>query len=609
MNYLIVCPKFVESKSDYYPFPVGIAYINASLKLVRNTVYQLNLNYKQNIFKALKEKIINNKIDCIAIGGTSLMYNHINEVMKYAKQIKPDIITIVGGGLITAAPEVAMKGLTATDIGVIGEGEYTIRELADVLENGADLSQVDGIIYRRLNGELVKTKERGDIQDLDALPFPDYDGFDYERGHDDFDESIISHNKFLIEKSICASRSCPYNCTFCFHTCGKSYRMRSLDNIFKEIDWLVEKYNIKYLMIADELFVCYKDRVMEFCDRIKKYNIKWRTSARVDTISPEILAKLKESGCYQVGFGIESASNEILKGMKKHITIEQIEYAFEQSRKANLQTVGGFLFGDKNETFDSFKRTLDYWEKHDSYDLGCYRVIVLPGSELYKYALENGYIKDELKYWEAGFPYFNLTKMSDDEYLTCLYMMDDILARKIYYPEQYRLLNIDLDNKIIDMEVICKSCGNTYTVQENEFTGDYIFSYYCPNCGQLHCTPAYNLVKDLIDNALKQYLRNNKLFIYGIGRSVRRFIYLCKVMQDENVFLIDADPLKQKLGVYGKKILPPIAIEKMKVTEIINGATMVAQIALINEVICKNYKNVHKIKNFNDFLFDLIKEK
>lgn len=606
MNYLIICPKFVENLEDYYPFPVGIAYINASLKQKRDTVHQLNLNYRKNILEAVEQAIMKNQIHCVIIGGTSLMYNQIHEITTFVKKIAPQVVTIVGGGLITASPELAMEGLPGADIGIMGEGEYTIQELADAIENQLNLKDIDGIIFRRDNQTLCKTKNRGDIQDLDALPFPDYEGFEYNSELTDWSEEIISHEKFFIEKPICASRSCPYNCTFCFHTCGKTYRVRSLDNIFAEIDELVRKYQIEYLMIADELFVCYEDRVFEFCERIKPYHLKWRTSARVDTVTPEILERMKDAGCYQIGFGIESANNQILKGMKKNITIEQIEWAFKAARQAGLQTVGGFLFGDKNETFETFKGTLTYWRDHPEYDLGCYRVIVLPGSELYDYALKNEYIADELDYWRKGFPYFNLTKMSDEEYLESLYMMDDILAKKIYLPNSYKLLEMNVKQKKIKMEIECKNCLNVYTVQENEFTGDYIFNYYCPRCGQHHCSPAYNLLKDEMDQALSERLKNEKLYVYGIGRSVRRFMHLCEVFKSDNVVLLDADPLKQKLGILGKKIHAPEYLTEMKVTEVINGATMVAQIALINDYLRSAHPLVENITNFNDFLFNLI---
>lgn len=613
MNYLIVCPKFIDSSSGYYPFPLGIAYINASLKLVRNTVYQLNLNYKNDIFKALKERIISNNIDCIIIGGTSLMYNHINEVTKYARQIKPDIITMVGGGLITAAPEVAMKGLINTDIGMIGEGEYTIRELADALENGNDLSLVDGIIYRQINGELVKTKDRGDIQDLDSIPFPDYDGFEYEKliqnYHRENNDSIVNEGASLLGAAvICTSRSCPYKCSFCFHTCGNKYRQRSLDNIFEEIDALVEKYNIRYLNILDELFVSNKERVLEFCERIEKYNLIWSASTRVDSSSEEIYKRMKKAGCNVVLVGIESANNKILKEMHKNITIEQISNAFNQAQNAGIGMMGYLLLGDKNETFETFSDTIRYYEDNTSYYLGWVRVIVLPGSELYKYALQNNYINDELKYWEAGFPYLNITNMSDSEYEKCASIMEDITTKRIYSPKSYKILDVKDDTHVFKIEIQCTRCDNKYIIKTSDFTGENTISYNCTNCGQFHNVPIYNAMKNKIDNALIDYLNINKLFIYGVGHTIRRFLYLCDIMQNENVVLIDQDIRKQKNGILGRKVFSPSIIKELNVKFVINGGAIPIHVSSIKDTIEKNYKSVKEIKNFNDFLFDLIKK-
>lgn len=119
------------------------------------------------------------------------------------------------------------------------------------------------------------------------------------------------------------SRACPYQCTFCFHSSGSKYRQRSLDNFFEELDILVEKYAIKYIFIVDELFAVKMDRLKEFCQRIKPYNIKWWAEFRVNTVTKEMVDLLKDANCAVMAFGIERADNRILKSMRKNITIEQ----------------------------------------------------------------------------------------------------------------------------------------------------------------------------------------------------------------------------------------------------------------------------------------------
>ena len=119
-----------------------------------------------------------NHIDVVCTGGLSLDCHKIKEVIDIARKINPKIITVVGGGIISSDPEIAMRVLDA-DIGVIGEGERTMCELAHALDNGETYSDVPGLIYRDANHALIKTTPRKEIADLDSIPFPDFDGFNY----------------------------------------------------------------------------------------------------------------------------------------------------------------------------------------------------------------------------------------------------------------------------------------------------------------------------------------------------------------------------------------------------------------------------------------------
>ena len=595
MNYLIVCPKFVSSESDLFTFSHGVAYVSASLKKVRDTVFTLNLNYKENVYEALKETILENKIDCIAVGGTSRTYNQIKEILTYVRDIYPNIITIVGGGLISAAPVVSMQGLKEADIGIIGEGEHTICEIADALESGSDLANIDGIVFRNKENEIITTKNREDIEDIDALPFPDYEGFDY-------DKQLLKSSVAMI----CTSRSCPYNCTFCFHTCGKKYRRRNLDNVFEEIDLLVQKYNVKSLGIIDELFVSNKKRILDFCKRIKKYNITWSAQARVDGVNEEILKAMREAGCLAISYGIESASNEILKGMKKNTTIEQIEHAFEITRNAYIKPSGNFLYGDINETCETFNQTLKWYSEHPQFDCSFNRIIILPGSDLYTYAIENGFIKDEIKYWIEDFPFFNMTKMNDEDYNNNLMRLLEAKNNRVWLPKEYNLINLDMNNRTAKIEVHCDVCGERFQVETADFTWQDQQSSLCPKCNQSYNIPLYLVLKEKIDSSLKDYLSTNKIFIYGVGLITRRLFNMCEVMQNDNVILIDSSEDVQKYGLNGKKVYSQKILEDLKASTVIIGTIDFNHFTNISKMINANYSNVDKIQKLYDFLFEIM---
>jgi radical SAM superfamily enzyme YgiQ (UPF0313 family) len=409
LNYLIVMPPVV-SVDIQYRFPTGLALVSSGLKASGRNVFTLNLTYKENRTELLRCMIEENKIDVVATGGLSGQYSLLREICDTAKETPRNPLTIVGGGIITADPEVAMNALETADYGVVGEGEIAINALAYALETDADASAVSGVIVK--NGGY--TPPCSEIGNLDCLPFPDYEGLEYgeclKRKH--------SGAYFVDEygMSIALSRSCTHNCTFCFHSSGKRYRRRSINNVFKEIDWLKSKYDFHRMSISDELFGGDADYIEEFCDRIKPYNIQYCVQFRVDTANEHIFRLLRESGCVSAILGVEHVNDKILKSMRKHITVGQIEAAFDAAAKVGLPANGNIIFGDVEETQETVMQCLQWWKSHPNYHLNVNWLITFPGSHIYKVACNNGLISDRVKYLREGCPQINLSKMSDAEY-------------------------------------------------------------------------------------------------------------------------------------------------------------------------------------------------
>ncbi|MDO8488635.1 MAG: radical SAM protein, partial [Candidatus Omnitrophota bacterium] len=397
LNYLLIMPRLVQNIGDGYSFPLGITYISSSMKKSGYNVLTVNLNHREgDVFEIIKKIIEENKIDIVATGGLSFQYSTVKMVIEAAKRAKSAIITIVGGGIISGDPEPAMQALEYADYGVIGEGEVTINDLCQALELGEGMSKVDGIIYKKDNS-FEMTKPRREMENIDSIAWPDYQGFEVEKYLRSTPPSISGLNKpntiFML-----ASRSCPYNCTFCFHTTGRKYRQRSLDSFFEELDYMVSKYNIAFICLADELFARNIERVKEFCVRIKKYGVRWWAQFRVDDITPELLAILKDGKCEVMSFGLESADNRILKSMRKGTTVEQIERTLKLVYDSGISFEGAFIFGDIEETNETASNTLKWWREHSAYRITLNLITVYPGSYLYKHACEKRIIKDRTKF-------------------------------------------------------------------------------------------------------------------------------------------------------------------------------------------------------------------
>ena len=436
-NFLLVAPRLIEDENDMVYFPLGIAYVSSALKKQGFSVYTLNLNYvKGEIDKIILNQVKKNCIDVVMTGGLSVQYRVVLDVLRAAKKAKA--LTVVGGGIITAEPTVAMEALQFADIGVIGEGEITSCKLADALQNESDLHKINGLVFKH-GKYYVTTNPRKEIENLNDLPWPDYEGFEVQKTI--AAGSILNgmHQNNMI--FMASSRSCPFNCTFCFHTSGNIFRKRSLDGFIEELDYLISKYSIDCLFIVDELFSKDFKRLKSFCMRIKDYNLKWTASFRVDDITPEMLPILKESGCIMMGFGIDSADNRILKSMRKHITIEQTEKALELVYDFGLNPQGNILLGDPGETVETARNSFNWRQAHKEYSLKLAPIIAYPGTFIYKQACNQGLIKDKIKFLRDGCPQKNLTKMTDREYRDLIVKIYDAQADELR-PINYHIYHV-----------------------------------------------------------------------------------------------------------------------------------------------------------------------
>lgn len=558
-NHLLVMPRIVDVVGDWYYFQLGIAYVSASLKKSGFNIFTLNLNStKGEVEDIVASYIKGNNIDTIAIGGITAHYASIKQILDIAKAVKPEITTIVGGGIITSDPENSMRALEKVDYGVIGEGEITSCELYKALEDGTDISEVSGIIYKKEN-QLYQTPQKKDITDLDALPFPDYKGFDFDK--------ILNLESNLYDRSeknsivMISSRSCPYRCTFCFHTSGQKFRQRSINNFFEELDLLLKDYEIKYIYISDELFTYNKDRVIEFCKRIKDYKINWGFQARVTDITEDLIQILKDSNCITIALGIESADNRILKSMKKNITIEQTEKALEIIYNAGIHIAGGFIFGDVEETIETATNTLNWWKKHTEYGLGLNFITTYPGTELYKHAIKNEIIKDPVQFIKDGSPTINVSKMTEEELKIVSSEIVNLTRENLKEPENIHNTTIDESGYRLSFKGKCCFCG-----EDNEWKNIKILNrsnICCSKCGTKHKTPIdKSLLKKLnqnIENLLQKY---GKIAFWGITDIGLDWIENLEMIDSENIFYVDASKMKQNSFVKNKKINAPNIIKE-----------------------------------------------
>lgn len=418
---LLVIPQFydMDSGGRFYEMPLGSAYINAALRNAGFQVICFNMNHAKTdeMWHMLGAIIVAQKVDFVLCGSITPFFPIMKTIFDVAKTVKPDVITIAGGGAVTSAP-VEFAELVNIDYGVIGEGEITDVELIQTLIDGGDVSKVKGIVYKTEDGYKM-TAPRESIENLDEIAFPCYEGFAVEEYLRAQNLAHTYYTYYTDEPRIMPmtlARSCPYQCKFCFHPVGNRYRTRSLDNFFAELDWLIEKYQINGIIILDELFSAKVDRVYEFCERIRPYHIHWMVQMRVDIISEELLKTMKDAGCYSISYGLESYSKTVLKNMRKHTEPDDIDRALQLTYDMGIDIQGNFIFGDELEDRHTFFETMRWWFEHPAYEINLGWIETYPGSGYYEECIKNGKITDAKAFLQQGNYAINLTKLSDAEF-------------------------------------------------------------------------------------------------------------------------------------------------------------------------------------------------
>jgi radical SAM superfamily enzyme YgiQ (UPF0313 family) len=435
MKIALVNPNYegsLESKRAY--IPLGLAYIAAVIKKFYK--YQLKvidaaaLNLSdESLFNELKDF----NPDIVALGVvTDLLQSALN-VCKIAKKIGAK--TVLGGVHATILPEETLS-FEEVDFIVIGEGEYTLPELAKAMEENLNLRKVNGIMFKKKNKnklKFIKTKARTPIENLDELPLPARELFPWK---------LYSSYSSIVRKVPCmhmmTSRGCPFHCTFCAsQSLWKDCRARSPKNIVDEMEHLKNNYGIREIYLFDDTFNLSLKRAEEICDEIikRRLRISLRVQARVLPMSRELLRKMKKAGCWCIYYGVESGNEEVLKDIKKAIKLEQVVDSFKMTEEEGIRTFGFFMIGLPKDNSKTIQDTLNFAIQLNPDFVNFTILIVYPGTEIYKTALKEGSIK-KIRAKEIFIPprYTN-KNLSDKELLAEL----SRIYKKFYMRPEYML--------------------------------------------------------------------------------------------------------------------------------------------------------------------------
>jgi len=392
--------------------PLGLCYLASSVRKFGYSVQIIDAPALDMDLSCTTAEIVKSGADFIGLTASTVSIFRASELAKALKGSRIKAPIIIGGPHVSSLPKETLEEFKEFDIGVINEGEFTVPEIISCLKEGVTIGDIRGLVYR--NGEeVVISPPRNNIEDLDSIPYPAWNLLPYLPKY--YKPSPHSYFR-LPSSSLMSSRGCNGTCTFCARPfMGEKYRGHSAEYTVGMIDHLIENYGIRDIMFYDDNFLLDKKRVETICEEILKrgYKISWSCLARPEITSVDLFNLIKEAGCWQIAYGIESADQNILTTIKKRVTIERIEEVIRKTNEAGIHSRGYFMIGCPGETKKTIEKTIRFTIKSGLRDFHVTFCTPMPGAELFATASRHGEFKrdwKELGFWTPVFIPKGMTK-------------------------------------------------------------------------------------------------------------------------------------------------------------------------------------------------------
>jgi radical SAM superfamily enzyme YgiQ (UPF0313 family) len=392
-----------------------------------------NIDAHRPTFDDTLKHIQENNPDILAISAVvSTAYDYTKRLTQGIKKLLPNIKVVVGGNLCASAEVLLHKA--DVDICVLGEGEIVFLNLVNHYKTGqssSDLNTIPGIAFLNENGKMVNTGYEkplpaDQIWDVDwniieqdntiDLYFPvvsikERAGRNISRDDHRFD--AIKEDSNLRMGVLACAKGCIARCTFC-HRWDKGIRHIPVDKIMQRLDYIIDRYNVGIVTMAAESFGASRKWLNEFLDRVEPYNLLWMAGGvRTSTVDPEIIKRMKDTGCYSLIYGNETGSAKMMEIMEKKVSIEDNYNAAKWTAEAGLANTIQLVIGMPGETLETIKETIEYCQyassltpDHDPRLISINYAQALPGTPLYEFARTKKLI--------------NPTMDGEDEYLTAV---------------------------------------------------------------------------------------------------------------------------------------------------------------------------------------------
>ena len=335
---------------------LGLAFIAAALRDQGHEVRVIDYEVNGWQMPRVADDVRAFKPDLVGMTAYITNMQRCGTVAKIVKECDPNCTVILGGPQVTIFPDEAFV-CPHVDMIALSEGEIIIRNVMNALGDDEALASVHGIWYRTASGEIRQNPREVLVDNLDIFPEPALDLFEMKK----YFPPVYIRGKLVAH--LLTSRGCPFECTFCETklTFGRSFRYHSTERVIVELRKLIDQ-GYDSFQFYDDIFTANKVRVEELCRAIiaNGWKIQWMCYTRTNTVSPSMLALMHEAGCYMISYGVESADNELLKTIKKNVSIEAQTKGIKMTKEAGIQVTATFMLGLPTETPEQSEKTLQF---------------------------------------------------------------------------------------------------------------------------------------------------------------------------------------------------------------------------------------------------------
>jgi radical SAM superfamily enzyme YgiQ (UPF0313 family) len=556
-------PFILVIKPDYNFFPVGLTYVASTLERHGYAYDFIDLSFssRDDLIDLLKRQY-----KVVMTGGIVGEFEEIEKICQLSKKISPSSKMILGGLLVRDVSRNVLERLLF-DFAVVGEAEDTLPELLKYVFSNeppfSDLHNIEGVMFRDKNNKLVSNhpRHRVDVGSRKILP----------------STNIPTLGQWLARTGgslpVLTGRGCYGKCTFCSPS-FRRFQGRPFDDVFDEIKLFSEKLGINMINFTNEVFFEKEEEILSFCAEYReKIKLPFTCALRLD-ISPKVLSELKKSGCVAVGVGIESASDEVLKKMKKSITSDVMLKFIDAAKTLRLTITSGLMINNEGESEADIDKTLAL---HESLKVasGLSLTIPYPGTIIHKRAVERGLISDEYDFLRSQQIFYNkvqflpeclfivdeaigkpllpnLTDIPDDEFVS---VMSRAYAR--FYHSQ-ELKNASLNNDASKIKGQCPKCGIDCEFDFNPIS-PVVRNLACPGTRDGNCYHAFQFaahiygipsVKEYEKQVRLQLISDAKITIVG-DPFIIKFLFAYRIFDicDRNIVAM-GNPEVDKIGHY-----------------------------------------------------------